>query len=93
MQTVVGRHPLIPPNTVMDSSVTDVKLVCLILQISLMSLIAFKSSLVLFQSGTFSVQFFNRALTPSRACFWKSGLNFGGYRRLKHELDVCLNLV
>ena len=48
MQTIVGRHPLIPPNTVMDSSVTGVKLNRLILQISLISLIAFKSSQVMF---------------------------------------------
>ena len=69
MQTIVGRHPLVPSNTVMDSSVTGVKLNCLILHISRMSLIAFKSSQVMFDSGTFSVQFFNRALTHSRACF------------------------
>ena len=69
MQTIVGRHPLIPPSTMMDSSVTGVKLNCLIPQISLMSLIAFKSSQVMFESGTFSVRLFNRALTHSRACF------------------------
>ena len=93
MQTIVGRHPLVPSNTVMDSSVTGVKLNCLILHIFRMSLIALKSLQVMFESGTFSVQLFNRALTHSRACFWKSCLNFGGYRRLKHELDACLNLV
>ncbi len=48
MQTIVGRHPLVPSNTVMDSSVTGVKLNFLILHISRMSLIAFKSSQVMF---------------------------------------------
>ena len=48
MPTIVGRHPLIPPNTVMDNSVTGGKLSCLILHTSLVSLIAFKSSQVNF---------------------------------------------
>ena len=69
MPTIVGRHPLIPPNTVMDNPVTGGKLCCLVLHISLMSLIAFKFPQVMFQSGTFSVQLCNRALTHSRACF------------------------
>ena len=69
MPTIVGRHPFIPPNTVINNSVTGRKLSCLILHISLMSLIAFESSQVMFRRVTFSVQLFNRALTHSRACF------------------------
>ena len=69
MQTIVGRYPLVPSNKVMDSSVTGVKLNCLMLHISRMSLIAFKSLQVMFDRGTFSVQLFNSALTHSRACF------------------------
>ena len=41
MPTIVGRHPLIPPYTMMGNSVIGGKLSCLILHMSLMSLIAF----------------------------------------------------
>ena len=69
MPIIVGKHPLIPPNTGMCNSVTTGKLSWLIPHISLMSFIAFKSSQVMFSSGTLSVQLINRSLTHSRACF------------------------